>query len=56
MDYYKTVQINTIGDIQKYSIMSNGIYGSPSSFKSGNINLNINNIVDIKTRNKKDTS
>ena len=54
--FYKTVQINNQGDIEKYSIMQNGIYGSPSSFKSGNINLNIGNLVDMKVKSIKDTS
>ena len=36
--------------------MQNGIYGSPSSFKSGNINLNIGNLVDMKLKSIKDTS
>ena len=54
--FYKTVQINNQGDIAKYSIMQNGIYGSPSSFKSGNINLNIGNLVDMKVKSIKDTS
>ena len=36
--------------------MQNGIYGSPSSFKSGNINLNIGNLVDMKVKSIKDTS
>jgi len=29
--YFKTVQINNNGETQKYSIMQNGIYGTPSS-------------------------
>ena len=53
--YYKEVQSDTIGNIQKYSIMSNGIFGSPSSSKSGNIGFGFNNILEIKTRNKKDS-
>ena len=53
--YYKYVQSDTLGNTQKYSIMSNGIFGSPSSSKSGNIGFGINNIFEIKTRNKKDT-
>ena len=38
---YKTVQINTEGETESYSIMENGIYGSPSKNKSGNINHEI---------------
>ena len=35
--YYKTVQTDSIGNTQQYSIMNNGVYGSPSTGKSGNI-------------------
>ena len=36
--------------------MENGIYGSPSKGESGNINLNINNVFEMKIKSKKDTS
>ena len=54
--YYKTVQINEDGEIDKYSIMENGIYGSPSKRENGNINFSLGNILDMKIRNKKDTA
>ena len=54
--YYKNVQSNSAGDIENYSIMSNGIYGSPSKRKYGNITLNLGNLLDMKIRNRKDTS
>ena len=53
--YYKQVQYDTLGNMQQYSILSNGLYGSPSSRKRGNISFGINNILEIKLRNKKDT-
>ncbi|MEC9209440.1 MAG: putative LPS assembly protein LptD, partial [Bacteroidota bacterium] len=53
--YYKTVQTNTNGEMQTYSIMNNGIYGSPSNRKSGNINFSLGNILDMKIRNEEDT-
>mgnify|MGYP001201488274 CR=1 FL=1 len=53
--YYKEVQSDTIGNTQKYSIMSNGIFGSPSSSRSGNIGFGVSNILEIKTRNKNDS-
>jgi lipopolysaccharide assembly outer membrane protein LptD (OstA) len=53
--YYKTVQINENGETQTYSIMNNGIYGSPSKRKSGNIHFSLGNILDMKIRNKEDT-
>lgn len=53
--YYKSVQIDSIGNFQKYSIMQNGIFGSPSQVRTGNINLSVSNILEMKIRNKKDT-
>ena len=54
--YYKRVQINEEGETQQYSIMENGIYGSPANTETGNINFSIGNILDMKIRNLKDTS
>ena len=54
--YYKSVQYDTLGNIQTYSIMQNGIYGSPGALESGNINFSLGNLIDMKIRNKKDTS
>ncbi len=53
--YYKTVQSDTIGNTHTYSTMQNGVYGSPGKGKSGNITFNLNNILELKTRSKKDT-
>tara|TARA_B100000953_G_scaffold276648_1_gene250936 strand:- start:634 stop:1770 length:1137 start_codon:yes stop_codon:yes gene_type:complete len=54
--YYKNVQSDTLGNIQNYSIMQNGIYGGPGKGESGNINFNLGNLVDMKVRSKKDTT
>ena len=53
--YYKTVQKDENGESESYSIMSNGIYGSPSNRESGSIRFSLGNILDMKVRNKKDT-
>ena len=53
--YYKSVQNNINGNTEEYSIMQNGIFGSPSRGKTGNINLNIANILEMKVRNKRDS-
>ena len=53
--YYKTVQINENGETQKYSIMTNGIYGSPLSSERGNINFNLGNILEMKVKSRNDT-
>ena len=54
--YYKTVQKNADGEIETYSIMKNGIYGSPSNRENGNINFSLGNILEMKIKNKKDTA
>jgi lipopolysaccharide assembly outer membrane protein LptD (OstA) len=54
--YFKTVQINNNGETQKYSIMQNGIYGTPSSSERGNINFSLGNILEMKVRSRKDTT
>ena len=54
--YYKTVQSDTLGNTQTYSIMQNGIYGSPGKNESGNINFSLGNLIDMKVRSKKDTT
>ena len=54
-DYYKNVQNNVNGDVISYSIMENGIYGSPSKGRNGNIGFNLNNILEVKIKNSKDT-
>jgi len=54
--YYKNVQSDTLGNIQNYSIMQNGIYGGPGKGESGSINFNLGNLVDMKVRSKKDTT
>ena len=53
--YYQTVQTDSLGNTQQYSILNNGIYGSPSKGKSGNISLALSNILEIKIRSNKDT-
>jgi len=53
--YYKTVQTDSLGNTQQYSIMNNGVHGSPSKGKNGNISLGLSNILEMKIRIKKDT-
>ena len=54
--FYKSVQVDSNGTIEQYSVMENGIYGSPRKNKSGNIRLGINNILGMKIRSKRDTT
>ena len=53
--YYKTVQKDNEGNTETYSIMKDGVYGTPGSRKSGNISFGIGNILEMKVRNKKDS-
>ena len=55
-NYYENVQINSQGDFEQYSIMSNGLYGSPTDRKAGNINFSLGNILDMKIKNDNDTT
>jgi lipopolysaccharide assembly outer membrane protein LptD (OstA) len=52
--YYRNVQLEN-GNNQEYSIMQNGIFGSPSTGKQGNISLNFSNILEAKINTKNDT-
>ena len=46
--YYKTVQSDTLGkNRQTYSIMQNGIYGSPGKSESGNINFGLDMVFNL---------
>jgi len=54
--YYKTVQVDTLGRTEEYSIFENvGIYGSPPNGLVGSIGLNLNNVLEMKLFSKKDT-
>ena len=52
--YYKSIELEN-GNKQEYSIMQNGIFGSPSRGKQGNISLNFSNILEAKINTKNDT-
>jgi len=54
--YYQTVDIDKYGKTEKYSVFQNGIYGSPGSGKSGNVNMSLSNTVEMKLKPKEDTS
>ena len=53
--YYKTVQIDKEGTLQKYSIFEQGMYGSPSAAKAGNLSFSLRNNLEMKVKDKKDT-
>ena len=53
--YYRT-QIDTIGNNNKFSYYERSIFGAFSDSKFGGLNFGLDNIVQMKVRNKKDTS
>ena len=53
--YYKTVQIDSSGHLQKYSIFEQSLKGGPYSGKEGSINFNIANVLEAKIFSAKDT-
>jgi lipopolysaccharide assembly outer membrane protein LptD (OstA) len=56
-DMYRTVQSNLNGNITKYSIFEDNIYGTPSlSSRSGNVSFNITNILEAKVFSPNDTT
>jgi hypothetical protein len=54
--YYRTVQADATGRLEKYSIFSSSLYGSPAAGKSGSINFSLDNTVEAKRRAKGDTA
>jgi len=54
--YWKTVQTDSKGNTQKYSIFGTSpLFGSPPSQKSGSMNFAISNNLEMKVRSDKDT-
>lgn len=54
--YYKTVQVDTTGRTQQYSIFERSIYGGPAAGKSGSIGFGLGNNLEMKVRSSKDTT
>lgn len=54
--FYDMVQVDSLGNFQKYNIFENGIFGSTSQGKSGSINFGLDNRVEMKLLNTKDTT
>jgi hypothetical protein len=54
---FRQVQVDTLGNLRDYSIFDGGIFGTPSlSSKSGNININLTNILEAKVFQRNDTT
>ena len=54
--YYDSVQIDQTGKRQAYSIFENSLYGGPGIGKSAAINFGIENNIEIKVKDSKDTT
>jgi len=54
--YYKYYLSQSVAKPIRYSIFETGVYGSPSPYKSENINWNIANNLEMKIKAKSDTS
>ncbi len=53
--FYKRYRINASGDSATYSIYENNIFGGPPIGRQASLNYSIDNILDMKTQNTKDT-
>jgi hypothetical protein len=53
--FFKTVQTDTMGHTQRYSIFEQGIYGGPSAGNSSALSFSLGNNLEMKVRSKKDT-
>jgi hypothetical protein len=55
--YYRTVQVDSAGtNFYNYSVFDGGVVGSFSEGKFGGISFGIDNLLEMKVHNKKDTS
>lgn len=54
--YYQNVQIDSLGNFEKRNQFSNGVYGSASRGTQGNINFNLQNTLEAKVKDEKDSS
>ncbi len=54
--FWYTTQVDTVGNKRRYSLHERGIFGAYSEGKFGGLNFGIDNNLQMKVRNKKDTS
>jgi hypothetical protein len=55
LGFYRTVQYDTLGHYQPYSIFAGGIYGGPQGPESGLLTYGLNNNFEAKVRHKTDS-
>lgn len=53
--YYQEVQVDSLGNTERKSIYQGFVYGSPSSGESAAVGFSLNNNIEMKVRDKKDT-
>ena len=53
---YYNIQVDTAGRQSSYSYFENSVFGSFGNQTFGGVNFGIDNVLQMKTRNKKDTS
>jgi lipopolysaccharide assembly outer membrane protein LptD (OstA) len=54
--FYDNVQTDSTGTVSQYSLFENGIYGNAPIGKQGNITYNIGNILELKVRQRQDST
>lgn len=54
--YFRDVQVDTFGNFARYSQLENGAIGSFSEGQFGGLSFGIDNLLEMKVKNKKDTS
>lgn len=54
--YYQNYRTNQRGDMQKYSIFENSLYGGPGSGKQAGVSFGVDNTIELKVKNSKDTT
>ncbi len=54
--YYQEVQVDSLGNTEKFSSYNYGIYGSPGQGVQGNVNFNLLNTLEAKVRDRKDST
>jgi len=55
-DYYQEVQTDSLGSTKSFSRYTGFVYGQPGKGESSSINLSLTNTLEMKYRNKRDTT
>ncbi|MBN1925920.1 MAG: LPS-assembly protein LptD [Prolixibacteraceae bacterium] len=54
--FYEWVQVDSLGNLQQYNIFEGGVYASTSRGESGSVSFGLNNNIEMKVLNDKDTT